>query len=305
MTTSPKQPNWLTYFQATRPAFLSITAFACILGFTTGSWRDINKLLSLVGLLLALIAHGAANVINDYHDSLNGSDWQNTNRIYPFTGGSRLIQKNILSEHQIKRLAIGMFIIVIAGGLFVASFSSIHLLWIGVIGITIGWFYSAKPIALMSRGLWGEISLSMAWALITTGSYLLNHSNLNLKIMLLAMTFGIMVSTILFINQIPDISADRQAGKITLAVTSTTENLPKWYLGITLVAYMVLVGGILFRQIDIDYGFGLITLLWHTAIAHQISGNTNNPNIIKSCIIQTILAAHLFAIILITVNMLS
>lgn len=305
MTTPSRQPKWLTYFQATRPAFLSITALACILGFTTGPWHEINKLLSLAGLLLALIAHGAANVINDYHDSLNGSDWQNTNRIYPFTGGSRFIQEKILSEYQIKKLAIGMFVIVIIGGLVLTSLSSIHLLWIGVIGIAIGWFYSAKPIALMSRGLWGEISLSMAWALITMGSYLLNHSNLNLKIMLLAMTFGIMVSTILFINQIPDISADRQAGKITLAVASTTENLPQWYLGITLVAYMVLVGGILFRQIDIDYGFGLIPLLWHTAITKQLSGNTNNPNIVKSCIIQTILAAHLFALILITVNMLS
>ena len=31
----------------------------------------------------------AANVLNDYHDALNGTDAANTGRVFPFSGGSR------------------------------------------------------------------------------------------------------------------------------------------------------------------------------------------------------------------------
>ena len=48
-------------------------------------------------LLLALLAHAGINVFNDYCDHLNGTDARNTQRIYPFTGGSRFIQNGVLS----------------------------------------------------------------------------------------------------------------------------------------------------------------------------------------------------------------
>lgn len=305
MKPSPRTNRWLMYFQATRPAFLSITALACLLGMSIGSWENIHWLLSLIGLILALIAHAAANVINDYHDSINGSDWNNTNRIYPFTGGSRFIQEGILTEWQIKRLAIILFSIVIAGGLMLVYLSSLNLLWIGVTGIATGWFYSAKPFQLMSRGIWGEISISIAWALIVVGSYWLNNpsSSPDPKIIWIACAYGVMVSTILFINQIPDIQADRQAKKITLAAASKSSNLSGWYAGIAMTAYALLIVGILNKQLPWHYGLALVTMPWHWAIANRLQVNLENTQSIKSCIIQTILLAHLFALVLITINL--
>ena len=305
MRLSTRTNLWLTYFQATRPAFLSITALAFLLGMTIGSWSNIQWLLSFIGLTLALIAHAAANVINDLHDSINGSDWNNTNRIYPFTGGSRFIQEAKLTEWQIKRLAIILFSIVIAGGLMLVYFSSMNLLWIGVAGVAIGWFYSAKPFQLMSRGIWGEISISIAWSLIVFGSYCLNNpsSSPDPKIIWIACAYGVMVSTILFINQIPDIQADRQAMKITLAAAAKNSNLSGWYAGIAMTAYALLIVGMSLQQLSWDYLLALTPLPWHWAIAMRLHRNLGNSQIIKSCIIQTIVLVHVFALILIAVNL--
>ena len=48
----------------------------------------------LVGwaLLAVLLLQAGVNVFNDYYDHDNGCDAANTERVFPFTGGSRFIQ---------------------------------------------------------------------------------------------------------------------------------------------------------------------------------------------------------------------
>ena len=89
----------LRYFVATRPAFLSVTFVACLLGLATSAWSGIMvaPLLAAATLFFALLAHAGANVVNDYYDSLSGCDAANSERQFPFTGGSRMIQNGVLS----------------------------------------------------------------------------------------------------------------------------------------------------------------------------------------------------------------
>ena len=71
----------------TRPGFLTITAVACLLGIASAAssngstdWR-----LALLTLVLALAAHAGANVLNDYHDALNGADAANQIEVPGYT----------------------------------------------------------------------------------------------------------------------------------------------------------------------------------------------------------------------------
>ncbi|MBK7768906.1 MAG: hypothetical protein IPI44_24510 [Sulfuritalea sp.] len=84
----------LSYFAATRPAFLSVTFVGCLLGLATAAYSGIaiGPALATATLFFALVAHAGANVINDYYDALSGCDGANTERQFPFTGGSRFIQ---------------------------------------------------------------------------------------------------------------------------------------------------------------------------------------------------------------------
>jgi 1,4-dihydroxy-2-naphthoate octaprenyltransferase len=78
----------------TRPAFLTVTAVACLLGLSTAAvcTGGLKVPRALATLLLALVAHAGANVLNDYFDARNGADAANDQGLFPFTGGSRLIQ---------------------------------------------------------------------------------------------------------------------------------------------------------------------------------------------------------------------
>ena len=83
----------LRYFAATRPAFLSVTFVGCLLGLATalGGGIHVDPALASVTLFFALVAHAGANVINDYYDARSGCDAANTERVFPFTCGSRFI----------------------------------------------------------------------------------------------------------------------------------------------------------------------------------------------------------------------
>ncbi|HZX30204.1 MAG TPA: prenyltransferase, partial [Rhodocyclaceae bacterium] len=81
MTPSEPSPllfsnSFARYFAATRPAFLSVTLAGALIGLATvsadGVAIDIAK--AFLTVLFALVAHAGANVVNDYHDALNGSD---------------------------------------------------------------------------------------------------------------------------------------------------------------------------------------------------------------------------------------
>jgi hypothetical protein len=87
---------------ATRPAFfLLVTLTAVLLGLVCAAADGvpigvhIAPLPAGLTLLFALVAHAGANVINDYYDCDN--DAGNVERVYPFTGGSRFIQRDLLS----------------------------------------------------------------------------------------------------------------------------------------------------------------------------------------------------------------
>jgi 1,4-dihydroxy-2-naphthoate octaprenyltransferase len=105
------------YFAATRPAFVTASLMFCLLGLAL-AWHDGTAFdipLALVTLLFALMAHAGINMLNDYYDALNGTDAQNTERIFPFTGGSRFIQNSVLTLAQTRNFDFALLAGVAAG----------------------------------------------------------------------------------------------------------------------------------------------------------------------------------------------
>ena len=106
---------------ATRLAFLGVTLIAVLIGLAGAhaAGIELDPAKALATLFFALIAHAAANVINDYHDRDN--DARNDERVYPFTGGSRFIQNGLLSPAATARLGYGLWLAVVPAGLWLAA----------------------------------------------------------------------------------------------------------------------------------------------------------------------------------------
>ena len=138
----------------TRPGFLVITAVACVLGTTVAAvcGHGPNVWIALATLVLAVLMHAAANVLNDYHDALNGADDANTQGLFPFTGGARLIQNGHVTPQDTHDLAKALIIFLIPCGLVLAVRTGGGLVVLGLAGLLLGWAYSAPPLALMKRG---------------------------------------------------------------------------------------------------------------------------------------------------------
>jgi 1,4-dihydroxy-2-naphthoate octaprenyltransferase len=86
------------------------------------------------------------------------------------------------------------------------------LLAIGVIGVLIGWAYSAPPLRLNSRGL-GELCVTVGFIGITIGADFVQRHSFSMQPLIIGMPYALMVTNLLYINQFPDCKADALAGK--------------------------------------------------------------------------------------------
>lgn len=222
MTVQPMEPTLesfqnplVRYFAATRPAFLTASLMACLMGLAI-AWHGgivLNRELAAVTLLFALLAHAGVNVLNDYYDALNGTDAQNTERIFPFTGGSRFIQNGVLTLAQTRNYGFALLFCVVLAGLWLMLRSDPQLLYIGLAGLFIGLAYSAPPFRLNSRGL-GELCVAAGFLLIVVGNDFVQRKGFSAAPFVAGLSYALLVTNLLYINQFPDRRADVAAGKL-------------------------------------------------------------------------------------------
>lgn len=233
------------YLFATRPAFLSVTLFAWLVGlaaaFTDGLSLSIG--LAVVTLVFAMVAHAGVNVLNDYYDALNGTDAINTERIFPYTGGSRFIQNGVLSAAQTAWFGTILFAAVIVAGSILAWVSSPGLLAIGVAGLFIGWAYSAPPLKLNSRGV-GELCVAAGFALIVVGTDYVQRGAFGSVPAVAAVSYALLVANVLYLNQFPDRAADAASGKRHWVVRLPLTQARYAYVAIAVGAYLWLAAAV-------------------------------------------------------------
>jgi 1,4-dihydroxy-2-naphthoate octaprenyltransferase len=292
--------TWLLYWRMTRPGFLSITVVACLMGLASAAacGCGFDALKALATVVLAGMAHAGANVWNDYHDARNGADEANQQGMFPFTGGSRLIQQGQVSAEDTRRWALALLGVTALGGLLLALHSNGGLLWIGLLGVVLAWAYSAPPPALMSRGL-GELTVAACWWLVVVGADFVQRGQWFVIPAYVGAGFSLLVANILLINGVPDAPSDAVVGKRTLATRLTPGQLAGLYTVLVALAHGWLVVGVwrlippaptLLALATLPLGLRAAWLLWQHA-----RGQTNR---LRPAITLTIATANLHGLAL-------
>ena len=222
-----------------RPGFLVITAVACFVGMASAAACGCGFApgRAALTLALALLAHAAANMLNDHADALSGADAANQDGLFPFTGGSRLVQQGVVQAQDMRHLAIALLMLVVPSGLWLAVQSGGGLVALGLIGVLLGWAYSAPPLALMSRGL-GELTVAVAWGLVVVGADYVQHGQFFLIPSVAAVSYALLIANILIANGFPDARSDAQVGKRTLAVRLGARAGAWVYLALAVLAHL-------------------------------------------------------------------
>ncbi len=269
-----------------------ITVVACFLGIAVaavcGHGPHWGKALATV--LLAVLMHAAANVLNDYHDACNGADQANTQGIYPFTGGARLIQKGVVTPQDTRALALALLIFLVPWGLLLALHTGLGLLGLGVIGAFLAWAYSAPPFVLMSRGL-GELTVALAWALVVIGADYVQRGAFSIIPSAIALSYGLLIGNVLLINGFPDASADAQANKRTLVVRLGPNRAAWLYLGLAVLAHAWVLVGVWWFIHPAVARWGLVSLPLSLSAAWFLFKYAHDVAQLKPALVLTVLAA--------------
>ena len=210
----------LSVIRTTRPEFLILTPVCWLLAWSMLQLHGLAaSTLSLVlSLLGAILMHVSVNTLNEYFDFKSGLDL-NTQRT-SFSGGSGALPA--MPEALKWTLAVGVSSLlsgVIIGGFFVYQLGWV-LLPIGLLGVLLviaytTWINQYPLLCLIAPGLgFGP--------LMVVGTYWAMGAHYNESIWLVSLLPFFLVNNLLLLNQYPDMTADRQAGRRHLIIAYGT-----------------------------------------------------------------------------------
>jgi len=211
----------------------------------------------LLTMLGGLLLHTGTNVANDYFDHRSGTDDVNVEFVRPFTGGSRMIQNGLLTPREVISGALAAFALACVVGLYLAYVRGPLIFVLGLLGIFSGFFYTAPPFNLVSRGI-GEFFIGLNFGvLMTLGSYFVQTGQLAWEPVVASIPVGLLIVGVLYINEFQDAPADGAVGKDHLVVRLGRKRAALGYLLLMVTTYAVIVLAALLR---ITSPFTLIAL---------------------------------------------
>ena len=293
-----------TLFLATRPQFFPAVVIPVALGAST-AWYKVgvfNAKHFLLSLMAAIFFHAGMNVLNDYFDFRNGTDNINRNALTPFTGGSRFIQRGLLTPGE--TLALGASLVGAGSivGVYLALEVSTLLLLIGGVGLLSGLFYSAPPFFFAGRGL-GEIVVGVDFGVLTVlGSYMVQTGSPAPEPVFASLPISFLISALLYINEFPDYEADRSAGKRNLVVRlGLKRGIAGFYL-LVAGAYLSIIAGVLLGYLPLPSLAALLSLVFALPAVTGLARNYDRgPKLIPS--IKAVILAHVSSgVLLISAN---
>lgn len=206
-------------------------------GITNFEFNNLFFILTILGISLL---HLASNVMNDYFDVKDGTDDANNQYFTQFSGGSRAVELGLISLSGTKKLGLALLFSSLLIGLYLTSAVGLPVLYIGLAGMFLGYFYTAPPLRLVAlRGL-GEFAIMLAFGpLVTLGVVYVLTQTLSWGAFIVGIPVGLLTTNILLINQFPDMESDMTTGKNHLVVTFGKKNSTWIYFGILALSFIV------------------------------------------------------------------
>jgi 1,4-dihydroxy-2-naphthoate polyprenyltransferase len=248
------------WWKAFRFHFTSASFMPGILGGMI-AWTIDGKFLPgyfLLVILGLLLNHMALNMTDDYYDFRHLVDIFATNGKNPYTGGSGLLSSGLIQPQRMKQVFISFYIIAIGIGVFLGVMRGVLILFLLAVGFFCAYFYTAPPIRFGYRGI-GELTQLLCFGPgIGLGAYYVQTQRISWEAFWGTLPFGIMLFSMITINEIPDYFEDRKGGKLNLVARFGRET-GVWLFILSLCsAYAAILIGVILGRIPV---LGLISLL--------------------------------------------
>lgn len=206
------------------------------------SFFPLYFLLVMVGVVFN---HVALNMADDYFDYKHAVDKLKPEEKNPYTGGSGTLSSGLIKPSAMFKAFMLCFFVTIAVGLFLTATRGWPVLLFGLFGVFCSVFYTAPPISFSHYGL-GEIGQLVNFGTtIGLGSYFVQTQAIGFEAFVATLPMGIMLFSMIVINEIPDYQEDRLAGKLTLVARYGKRSGIKLYVASWACTYAVIILGAL------------------------------------------------------------
>jgi len=262
--------SWKNWWKAFRFHYASASFMPAILGgmiawTTTGQFHPGYFLLVLLGLILN---HLALNMTDDYYDFRHLVDLFDTDGKNPYTGGSGTLSSGVIEPREMRQVFTIFYAIAIGIGVFLGVVRGSFVFFLLAVGFFCAFFYTAPPVRFGYRGL-GEIAQLLCFGPgIGLGAYFVQAQRLSWEAFWGTLPFGIMLFSMITINEIPDYLEDRQGGKMNLVARFGRKAGVRLFILSLCSAYGAILAGVILGRIP---PLGLISLLTFPVACRTIS----------------------------------
>ncbi|MEE8319282.1 MAG: prenyltransferase [bacterium] len=172
-----------------------------------------NFLLFSLCLLGAVLAHASVNIFNELSDHRTGID--NRTRRTPFSGGSGTLQAGHLTVKQVTVAAWGTLLAAFTIGVYLTLVSGWMILVLAIIGGLVSVFYTSH----ITRFALGELASGICLgSLVVVGTYYAMTGQVSGEVILVSIPPGLLTALLLFLNEFPDLEADKAGGRKHLLI---------------------------------------------------------------------------------------
>lgn len=241
-----------------RPLFLMGIIPLYALG-VLAAWHD-NKVIFLslaaAGMGLVWLIQLMTNYNNEYGDIETDQATEIVTRI---SGGSRALVRGLVPRPTARLAAISCLLLAVILALLMITVmgAGVWLLVFVVIASFLGWFYSAGPLNLESRGLGEAVNVVISCFLVPFTGYYLQSATASSWLPVFCIPLGLLTVSLILATEIPDARADETTGKNTLVVR-LGPNKVKWLLVSSLLAGWIIFSVLIIYRLSL---WGLISVV--------------------------------------------
>lgn len=207
-----RQKSKSAYWRMIRPHTLTASFIPVLLGtIIVIDETELKWGLFLAMLVASMLIQIATNLFNEYYDYKRGLDHEGSIGI----GGS--IVRDGFTPKQVLTIALGMYGVAALLGLYIASTTSWHLIWIGVLSMLVGYLYTGGPLPIAYTPF-GELvaGLFMGYVIIGISGYI-QIEQVTTELLLVSFPMALLIGAILLANNIRDLDNDKVNGRKTIA----------------------------------------------------------------------------------------
>jgi 1,4-dihydroxy-2-naphthoate octaprenyltransferase len=244
------------WLQQIRAPFLILSVALTLVGIATAYWHGFGHLgHSLLLLAGVVLSHVAVNLFNELSDCQTAIDAHTAPT--PFSGGSGMLQAKKTTARQVTLAAYGALLAAGAIGLYFSLVSGWPIVVLMVAGAIAIRFYTSH----LCKWLIGELVSGLTLgSFVVIGVHYALAGFMTLDIIYIALVPGLLTALLLFLNEFPDLEADRQGGRRHLVIFFGRKKSAVIYAFAVVLVFALIAAGPFVENIPYTVLIALATL---------------------------------------------